>query len=182
MHRRHGQHFGRPLLGSSNFRCSCSPGGCLAPPAVAADLPQSRPQTGLTLRPRLFPLVEAGDRASRTACLARVLGRGAQPATPAHEGTIELQQLVKRRTGLPSYRTAGCASQGNGPGAVSGPPAASNADPFPSKATVDGLARAWCRPGRRHHKLVQPLDRWPRILGGTPDRCQGRPFARLHLQ
>ena len=126
--------------------------------------------------------METGDRAPRTAGLARMLGRGLQPATPANEGTVELQQLVRCRTGLPNRSTAGRAGQGYGPGAVSGPPAATSADPFPSKATIDGFARAWCRPGPGHHKMVQPLRWWPCVLDGTPDRCQGRPFARLHLQ
>ena len=114
--------------------------GRLAPPAVAADLPQDRPQPGLAFQPRLLPAMETGDRAPRTAGLARMLGRGLQPATPANEGTVELQQLVRCRTGLPNRSTARRAGQGYGPGAVSGPPAATSADPLPSKATVHGLA------------------------------------------
>ena len=30
--------------------------------------------------------------------------------------------------------------------------------------------------------MVQPLNWRPCVLDGTPDRCQGRQFARLHLQ
>ena len=145
--------------------------GRLAPPAVAADLPQDRPQPGLAFQPRLLPAMETGDRAPRTAGLARMLGRGLQPATPANEDTVELQQLARCRPGLPNRSTAGRAGQGYGPGAVSGPPAATSAAPLPCKAAVDSLARTWGRPWPLHDEMMQPRSWRPRILDGTPDRC-----------